>query len=104
MQKIGNNPAFLIPRTSATAYSAGLKDIMKSWNGYSDALVAPRRAPAGTRFLTAAFAALVIIAGLDTIFPTFKYHFIPELSTQPPLGAGHTQKPFQWPQVRVGHS
>ncbi|XPS70904.1 hypothetical protein M3J09_003106 [Ascochyta lentis] len=72
---------------------------MKSWNGHDDARMARQRAPAGTRFLTAAFAAVVVIAGLDTIFPSLKNHLIPEQGSQPPSGPGHVAKSFQWSQV-----
>ncbi|KZM25588.1 uncharacterized protein EKO05_0001912 [Ascochyta rabiei] len=69
---------------------------MKGWNGHGDALVAPPRAPAGSRFLTAAFAAFVMIAALDTIFPSLKHHLIPEQSGRPSSEPGHAAKSFQW--------
>ena len=77
---------------------------MKSWNGHGDALVAPWRALAGTRFLTVGFVALVVIAGLDTIFPSLKQEFIPKLFNQPLSGTNHAAKSFQWSQVRIEHS
>lgn len=75
----------------------------KSWNAVG-APVAPQRALKGTRFLTAAFGALVLIAGLDAIFPSLKHRLIPELGGQPQAGAGHASKSFEWSQVRVHHS
>ena len=92
------------PWTINTAISSWVEDIMKSWNEHDDALVAPRRAPAGIRFLTAGFVALDLIAGLDTIFPGLKQQFIPKLFSQPPSGTSHAAKSFQWSQVRVEHS
>jgi hypothetical protein len=77
---------------------------MKNWNGHGDALGAPRRAPAGTRFLTAAFIAVILIAGLDVILPSLKHRFIPGLPSQPPAGTSYAAKSFQWSQVRVEHS
>lgn len=77
---------------------------MKNWNEHGDALVASRRAPIGTRFLTAAFAALVVIAGLDTISPSFKFQLIPEQGSPAPIGPIRPAQPFDWSQVRVEHS
>ena len=77
---------------------------MKNWNGHGDALVAPRRVPVGTRFLTAAFVALVLIAGLDTSLPNLKHPFIPEPGSQPQAGIGHASESFDWSQVCVEHS
>lgn len=77
---------------------------MKSWNGHGDALVAPRRAPAGNRFLTTVFVSLIFVAGLDTIFPNLKHRFIPQPGSQPQSGTGDASKSFEWSQVRVEHS
>jgi len=77
---------------------------MKSWNGHGDARVAPRQASAGVRVLTAAFASLIIIAGLDTIFPGLGHRLIPQLKSQPQAEAGHAAKSFEWSQVRSEHS
>jgi hypothetical protein len=104
MQRTGKNSALEILRTSTPTSSAGLEDIMKSFTGHGDALTAPRRAPAGTRFITTAFAALVIIAGLDTIFPSLKHQFIPESGAQPREGTSYTARPFKWSQVCMEHS
>jgi hypothetical protein len=87
-----------------TAISVGVEHIMKSWNGHNDAPAAPRRTPAGNRFLTAVFVSLVVIAGLDTVFPSLKHHFIPEPARQPQPGTDDASKPFEWSQVRVEHS
>ncbi|KAF3046456.1 hypothetical protein E8E12_009594 [Didymella heteroderae] len=72
---------------------------MKNWNGHSDAPAAPRRASAGNCFLTAVFVSLVVIAGLDTIFPGLKHRAIPELGRQPQPGTDDASKPFEWSQI-----
>lgn len=77
---------------------------MKSWNGHGNAPAAPRRASAGNCFLTAVFVSLIIIAGLDTIFPSLKHRFVPEPGRQPQPGTDDASKPFEWSQVRVEHS
>lgn len=77
---------------------------MKIRNGRGDALDTSRQIPAGTRFLTAAFVALAIIAGLDIIFPSFKRQIIPGQSIQPTAGPGRILKPFEWSQVCAEHS
>jgi hypothetical protein len=87
-----------------TAISTGLKHIMKSWNGQGDAPAVPRRAPTGNRFLTVVFVSLIIIAGLDTVFPSLKHLVIPEPGRQPQTGIDDASKPFEWSQVRVKHS
>ncbi|KAJ8111546.1 hypothetical protein OPT61_g5881 [Boeremia exigua] len=78
--------------------SNGLEHTMKGLNGHSDAPVAPQRATTGARFLTA-FTSLVLIAGLDTIFPSLKHRFIPEWSSQPRVGTSHSSRSFEWSQI-----
>jgi hypothetical protein len=74
---------------------------MKSWNGHNDARVVPRRASAGTRFLTTVFCALVVIAGLDTVFPSLKHKYIPGQDGQPLSRPSYAARPFEWTQVRI---
>ncbi|KAJ4988082.1 hypothetical protein SVAN01_06494 [Stagonosporopsis vannaccii] len=70
----------------------------KNLNAFG-APVAPRRAPARTRFMIAASVALVLIAGLDTFFPSLEHRLIPEPGSQPQLKASHARKPFKWSQI-----
>ncbi|KAH6638378.1 TAP-like protein-domain-containing protein [Boeremia exigua] len=74
---------------------------MKSWNGHDDARIAPQRAPSGARFLTAAFVALVLVAGLDTIFPSFQHRYIPNVGNKPRVGISHGSKSFEWSQIEA---
>ena len=73
----------------------------KSWEHLGNARPVRRRAPArGIGFLTAVFAALVVITGLDTIFPGVTHKLIPKLRTGPDkAGFRHAKEPFQWSQV-----
>ncbi|KAF2627749.1 hypothetical protein BU25DRAFT_410405 [Macroventuria anomochaeta] len=73
---------------------------MKNWNGHGDALVAPRRTPAGSRFRIAAFVTFVLIAGLNTVFPSLKHQFIPKPGSQPPARTGYAPESFQWSQIK----
>ncbi|KAJ4382867.1 hypothetical protein N0V86_002092 [Didymella sp. IMI 355093] len=71
---------------------------MKSWNGHGDARIAPRRASASNRLLTAVFVSLIIVAGLDTIFPNLKHRFIPPPG-RPRSGTGDAFESFEWSQI-----
>jgi hypothetical protein len=76
---------------------------MKSWNGRGDARIAPRWASASNRLLTAVFVSLIIVAGLDTVFPSLKHRFIPPPGKSQ-SGTGDAFESFEWSQVRVEHS
>lgn len=71
----------------------------KSRNAHG-APVAHQRTPAPTRFLTAVFVVLTLIAGLDTIAPSLKLRLIPESGSQPRAGAARSSNAFDWSQVR----
>jgi hypothetical protein len=80
--------------------------IMKSWGHLDDAHITRRRAPAREiGFLTAVFVALIVIAGLDTIFPGVTHKLTSHLSAnQGNTGFRHAEEPFEWSQVRIVRS
>jgi hypothetical protein len=80
--------------------------IMKSWGHLDDAHITRRRAPArGIGFLTAVFVALIVIAGLDTIFPGVTHKLASHLSASPGnTEFRHAEEPFEWSQVRTARS
>jgi hypothetical protein len=98
-----------VPDPQAPASPAGstrkhLIIIMKSWRNLDD--ITRRRAPAREiGFLTAVFVALIVIAGLDTIFPGVTHKLTSHLSAnQGNTGFRHAEEPFEWSQVRTVRS
>ncbi|KAJ4372202.1 hypothetical protein N0V83_003976 [Neocucurbitaria cava] len=76
---------------------------MKSWNGLED--VAPPARPPRTqvrwRALTATFVTIVVLAGIDTIFPELKNISPPDFFGLPGSHPSYNDvaKPFEWSQI-----
>ncbi|KAF1839952.1 uncharacterized protein K460DRAFT_390178 [Cucurbitaria berberidis CBS 394.84] len=76
--------------------------MMKSWTGFEDAVppLQPRRTEVRWRALTATFVTMVVLAGVDTVFPELK-HWSPPFwnhdSNRP--GSRYAVKPFKWSEI-----
>lgn len=69
---------------------------MKSWDGLEDAAAPaqPPRAQVRWRAWSATFVTLVVLAGLDAVFPDLKN------ALRYP-GSGYAATPFEWSEVRA---
>jgi hypothetical protein len=82
------------------------ESIMKRWTEQGGVILMPRRrASAHTLALTAVFTLLVLFAGIDTIYPSYKHQFLLKADSQSQAGVvSPTYESFKWAQVCIAKS